>query len=66
MMAEQLVQKAQENPKSWQSDGKHDDEVIFANGIYSVGSNGDVADYKTASEAAEALEYSWQQEDNNS
>ncbi len=62
MTATQLVQQAKNNPETWQSDGIHEDEVIFANNTFSVGSNGDVADYATEAEAIEALEYSWSQE----
>ena len=65
MTATQLVEWAEKSPEVWHSDNQHEDEVIFANGMYSVGSNGDVADYFTASEAVSALEHSWANEDNH-
>ena len=61
--AKKAVNKAASHPMTWSGDGQHDDEVCFANGVYSVGSNGDVADYDDAAAAAEALGYQWEMQD---
>lgn len=59
----QLAVEAYAAPETWCSDDHHDTEIIYANGVYSVGTNGDVADYASADEAIEALVYQWDLED---
>lgn len=59
----QLTTEAVVVPETWCSDNHHDTEIIYANGVYSVGTNGDVADYASADEAIEALVYQWDLED---
>ena len=64
--AQEAVKLAKSNPETWIGDGKHDEQVCFANGVYTVASNGDAEDFQTADAAADALKRQWQQEDNRS
>ena len=61
MNAMNAVTEAKRNPESWIGD--HDEQVIFANGVFTVASNGDAEDFETAEEAAIALEWQWQEEE---
>lgn len=61
--AKKAIKTAASYPMTWSGDGQHDDEVCFANGVYSVGSNGDVADYDDATTAIDALIYQWEMQD---
>ena len=63
MNARQAVEQAAKNPTTWQGDGKHEDQVVYGAGTFTVGSNGDTQDFATAGGAATALEYQWTQED---
>lgn len=63
MTASQAVKQAQANPEQWFGDGRHEDEVLFANSTFTVGSNGDYEDFYTAADAEAALANSWRQED---
>ncbi len=57
------TQDAAKNPETWFGDGKHGEQVVYAAGTFTVGSNGDTQDFATAGGAATALEYQWTQED---
>lgn len=61
--ARQAVENAARNPTNWIGDGEHEEQVVYAAGTFTVGSNGDVQDFATAGKAAEALAYQWEQED---
>ena len=62
MLAEKLVNQAQANPEQWFGDGQHEDEILFANGVFTVGSNGDCEDFESAKDALAALQSSWERE----
>jgi len=61
MNGTEAVNEARNNPESWIGDGE--EQVIFANGVFTVASNGDAEDFDTAEKAAAALEWQWQQEE---
>ena len=59
----QAVVSAYTTPEVWCGDDNHDAQVVFANGVYTVGSNGDVQDYTDSDEAIVALAREWDKED---
>mgnify|MGYP001014123606 CR=1 FL=1 len=64
--AYEAVEQAKQNTGEWFGDEEHDEQVCFANGVYTVASNGDAQDYSNGDKAAEALMWQWQQEDRKS
>ncbi len=63
MDARKAVEQAAQNPEQWIGDGKHEEQVVYAAGTFTVASNGDAQDFATAGGAANALEHQWQEED---
>lgn len=62
-LARRLVAQAVQAPTTWQGDGLHDEQVIWAEGIFTVASNGDAVDYPDATRAALALCHEWARQD---
>lgn len=66
VQAQQLADLAEQNPREWQM---HPDAVvngfdgiIFDNGTFTVGSNGDYETFASKERAINALEWSWRQQ----
>lgn len=50
---------AGENEEVWYGIGDEHDQVVFAAGVWTVGSNGDIDDFATEACAVQALAESW-------
>lgn len=61
-LALMAVQMAWKNPETWCGDADHDEQVVFANDIYTVASNGDASDYSDPGQAVTALATQWRNE----
>ncbi len=59
--AMQAVKDAEANPETWFPLNHDGEQVCFANGVWTVASNGDSSDYTEPTDAADALAYQWMQ-----
>lgn len=66
MNAQQLADQAEQNPREWQmhpdANTNGFDGIIFDDGTWTVGSNGDYDSYTDKAKAIAALEWSWEQQ----